>query len=222
MDRDARRKRDHELVSRAEPLTVLRVGLTGGIASGKTIVAEMFAALGAPLVDTDRIAREIVAAGEPALAAIREAFGDTVIMTDGSLDRRKLRAIVFADDAQRHRLEAITHPAIRRVALERLDALEADYAVVAVPLLVETGFARLVDRVAVVDCPEETQLQRLVARDRVTAAEARAVLDAQTDRASRLAVADDVIDNGGDLERTRLQVVALDERYRNLARRPQG
>ena len=194
------------------------MGLTGGVASGKSAVTGMFAKRGVPIVDTDLIAREVVAPGEPGLTAVREAFGEEVLTATGELDRRKLREIVFADEAQRRRLEGILHPLIRARTLERLRSLEAPYAIVAVPLLVETGFGKLVDRVLVVDCPEEVQLARLMARDSLTREQATAMIRAQTDRATRLAAADDVIDNGGDLVVTERQVEQLHRKYLELAR----
>ena len=197
---------------------MLRVGLTGGIASGKTTVAKIFAELGAGVVDTDRVAREVVAPGEPGLAAVREAFGPGVISGSGELDRRALRALVFANPAERRRLEAILHPLIRGRTLEQLDQLDAPYALVVVPLLFETGFEALVDRVAVVDCPRGVQLERLLARDGIDKAEAEATLGAQTDRETRLARADDVIDNSGDRERTRERVCELHAQYSALTK----
>lgn len=201
---------------------MLRVGLTGGIASGKTAVAQMLAAQGAGVVDTDLVAREVVAPGTPGLAAVREAFGSTVLAPDGTLDRGKLRAIVFADAGQRTRLERTLHPLIRAATLSRLRALEAPYAVVVVPLLVETDFIELVDRVLVVDCAPEIQIERVMRRDGVTRPEAEAILAAQTDRATRLQAADDVIDNSGDLEHARAQAAALHAQYSSLARNCRG
>ena len=192
---------------------MLRVGLTGGIASGKTTVANVFSGLGAGVIDTDRLAREVVAPGEPGLAAVREAFGSSVISNSGRLDRRALRKLVFANPEDRRRLEAILHPLIRGRTSEKLDQLDAPYALVVVPLLFETGFETLVDRVAVVDCPRDVQLERLRARDGIDNAEAEAMLSAQANRDTRLARADDVIDNSGDWERTRERVRELDAQY---------
>ena len=192
---------------------MLRVGLTGGIASGKTTVANVFSGLGAGVIDTDRLAREVVAPGEPGLAAVREAFGSSVISNSGKLDRRALRKLVFANPEDRRRLEAILHPLIRGRTSEKLDQLDAPYALVVVPLLFETGFETLVDRVAVVDCPRDVQLERLRARDGIDNAEAEAMLSAQANRDTRLARADDVIDNSGDWERTRERVRELDAQY---------
>lgn len=197
---------------------MLKIGLTGGIASGKSTVAAMFEALGVPVVDTDVIAREVVEPGEPGLSAVAAEFGDQVLAPDGRLDRRRLRAVVFADDAKRRRLEAILHPLIRARVLERLEAFgDIPYAIVVVPLLVETDFGKLVDRVLVVDVPAETQLDRLVARDGIGRAEAEAMLAAQVDRTTRLAHADDVIDNAGDRASAHAAVERLHQRYLQLA-----
>src|SRR5262249_18735617 len=149
----------------ARPIRALRVGLTGGIASGKSLVANMFAKLGAELLDADQVAREVVAPGEPVLSAIRDAFGPEVLSPAGELDRAALRKVVFADADKRHTLDALLHPLIRARLLARLDQVRRPYAIVAVPLLVETDFAALVDRVAVVDCPVSMQLERLMRRD---------------------------------------------------------
>jgi dephospho-CoA kinase len=196
---------------------MLKIGLTGGIASGKSAVAEMFAALGAAVVDTDLIAREVVAPGSRGLAAVRAAFGETVLASDGTLDRRRLRAVVFNDPELRARLEAILHPLIRTRTAEQIAAARGPYALVVVPLLIETDFTELVDRILVVDCPRETQVQRVIERDGVDRSAAEAMLAAQTDRATRLTAADDVIDNGGSLELTRAQVAELHRRYSELA-----
>lgn len=195
----------------------LVVGLTGGIASGKSIVANMFVKLGAGLVDTDVIAREVVAAGEPGLAAVAHAFGNEILLRSGELDRAALRRLVFADDAKRRELEALLHPLIRARTRERLASLTAPYALVAVPLLVETSFGELVDRVLVIDCPEPLQLERLMRRDAIPRPEALAMVRAQTDRASRLRAAHDIVDNGGTTEATQRQVEQLHRRYLDLA-----
>jgi dephospho-CoA kinase len=195
----------------------LVVGLTGGIASGKSVVAAMFVALGAGLVDTDVIAREVVAPGEPGLKAVRDAFGAAILLPSGDLDRPALRSLVFADAAKRQRLESLLHPLIRARTLRKLEEIGTPYAIVAVPLLVETNFGRLVDRVLVVDCPEHLQLERLMRRDALPRAEALAMIRAQADSATRLKVAHDVIDNSGTREATRSQVEQLNRRYLELA-----
>jgi dephospho-CoA kinase len=197
----------------------LKVGLTGGIASGKSLIAGMFAKLGAELVDADQIAREVVAPGEPALEALRAAFGPAEMTARGELDRAALRKLIFADPDKRRALDGLLHPTIRERLLARLALVRRPYAIVAVPLLVETDFASLVDRIAVVDCPEPLQLERLMRRDGIPRPEAAAMIATQADRATRLRAAHDVIDNSGDIELTRRQVVQLHHRYLELATR---
>lgn len=196
---------------------MFRVGLTGGIASGKSTVARLFAALGVPVIDTDDIARDVVAPGSALLAQIRAEFGEAVMAPDGSLDRRALRARVFgatdAATAARRRLEALTHPAIRAEMEARSARAGGPYQILAIPLLVEGGSRSHVDRVLVVDADEATQVRRLQARDGSTLAEARALLAAQADRATRLAAADDVIRNEGDLAALAAQVERLHGAY---------
>ena len=191
----------------------LRVGLTGGIASGKSTVAGMFAELGAIVIDTDAIAREVVRAGEPALDQIRAAFGAGVILGDGTLNRRALRDIVFSDPGLRRRLEDIVHPRIRAETVRRAETEGGPYQLIVVPLLVESPLKDFVDRILVVDCEESAQIRRLVARDGESEAGARRMLAAQSSRDERLAIADDVIHNDGDLEDTRRQVATLHSRY---------
>ena len=196
---------------------MFRVGLTGGIASGKSRVAEFFAALGVPVIDSDVIAREIVAPGSEGLAAIVRRFGPSVLRTDGQLDRRALRELVFADPAARGDLEAITHPLIRSRMHELNAEARGPYVINEIPLLAETGGRRDLDRVLVVDCPEALQVARVMARDHVDEAAARAVIAAQAPRSARLAIADDVIVNEGDLTTLEAAVRALHERYQTLA-----
>jgi dephospho-CoA kinase len=195
----------------------LVVGLTGGIASGKSLVGAMFVKLGAALIDTDVVAREVVALGQPGLDAVAAEFGPKVLLPSGELNRPALRSLVFADDAKRRTLESILHPLIRSRTRGKLAELEAPYALVAVPLLVETSFGELVDRILVVDCPEPLQLERLTRRDAIPKAEALEMLRAQVDRATRLRAAHDVIDNGGTTDATRRQVELLHQRYLDLA-----
>ena len=197
-----------------------RVALTGGIASGKTTVANLFAAHGVPLVDTDLIAREVVEPGQPALAAVVATFGADVLDQEGRLDRRRLREIIFGDAAARGRLEAILHPAIR-AEMERQSAAAADagpYQLLVIPLLAEGGRRNHVDRVLVIDTPESVQVARLMARDAVTREQAEASLRAQAARTARLGIADDVVTNTGRIEDLRDQVDALHLQYVNFAR----
>lgn len=193
--------------------TPLRIGLTGGIASGKSTVADMFGDLGVPVIDTDVIAREVVRPGQPALREIRDTFGDDVFAADGTLDRAAMRSLVFGDEEARRRLEAILHPKIGKATVDQADAAGGEYQIIVVPLLVESSLRAFVDRVLVVDCDEETQVARLLARDAESEAQARRMLAAQSSRAERLAIADDVVSNDGDLEDTREQVRALHRRY---------
>lgn len=194
------------------------VGLTGGIGSGKSAAASLFEELGAAVVDTDAIAHELTAPGGAAIESIRNAFGDEVIDARGALDRAAVRRQVFADASAKARLEAILHPMIRAEADRRSAAARAPYVVLVVPLLVESGgYRSRVRRVAVVDCPEEVQVARVMTRSGLSAEEARAIMAAQVSREQRLAVADDVIDNGGDLAALRPQVEALHRRYLEMA-----
>jgi dephospho-CoA kinase len=190
-----------------------RVGLTGGIACGKTTVANLFAALGATLVDTDLLAREVVAPGSPLLPKIAGHFGPQVLQKDGSLDRAWLRERVFANPAERQWLEGVTHPAIRELTDARCETATGPYVIVAIPLLVETRGAQRFDRVLVVDCDPKLQLARLQARDGMTRAQAERMLAAQVAREQRLAVADDVIRNDGDIANLRDQVEKLHLQY---------
>jgi len=195
-----------------------RIGLTGGIASGKTTVADLFADLGITVVDTDLLAREVVAPGSPLLAKIVAHFTAAVLAEDGSLDRRALRERVFADAAERLWLEQLTHPAIRDLPDERCKAAAGPYVIVAIPLLVETHGASRFDRVLVVDCEPGVQLARLMSRDGATREGALAMIAAQASREARLAVADDVIHNDDGIEALRDQVQTLHRQYVEVAR----
>lgn len=194
------------------------VGLTGGIGSGKSTVADCFAALGVPVIDTDVIARALTAPGGAALEAIRAVFGETVMQADGTLHRAVLRRRVFADSAARRQLEAILHPRIRQEVAQKLATLTAPYALIVIPLLVETGGYRdVLNRVLVVDCPEALQITRVMARSGLAQGEIKAILAAQAGRAERLAVADDIIVNTISLEALRAEVAALHQRYLAMA-----
>ena len=180
---------------------MFRLGLTGGIGSGKSTVSARLASHGADVIDYDALAREAVEPGTPALAAIAERFGDDVIAADGTLDRTALGAVVFGDDAARHDLEVVTHPAIFDLAIAREATVPADAVVVHDhPLLVEVGMDAFCDLVVVVDVPEDVQLERLVSLRGMTESDARARLAAQTSREVRTAAADIVLDNTGSIE----------------------
>ncbi len=196
------------------------VGLTGGIAAGKSAVAVRFAELGAEVVDTDQIARALTGPSGAALPAIVQAFGRRCIGPDGGLDRAAMRVRVFADADARRRLEAILHPLILERVRQSLLQSQGPYVVLVVPLLVEVwqDYRELVDRVLVVDCDEALQLRRVMLRDGIDEALARAMLAAQAGRQARLALADDVLDNGGDLDELARRVRPLHDRYLQLAK----
>jgi len=195
----------------------VRIGLTGGIASGKSLVAEMFAESGAVIIDTDVIAREVVAPGQPALEDIAAEFGESLVSGDGELDRAALSDIIFADNEARKRLEAILHPKISEQTRRQADESGGEYQLIVVPLLVNSALRNFVDRILVVDCDEDTQIRRLTARDGESDERARRMLAAQASRTERLAIADDVIRNDGTVADLRQQVAALHEIYRSLA-----
>lgn len=196
----------------------LKIGLTGGIASGKSTVAALFADLGAPVVDTDIIAREIVEKGQPALDEIRERFGPQIINEEGGLERRSLRNLIFSDDSARADLEAILHPRISEETRRQSDRAGGEYQIIVVPLLVDSSLRNFVDRVLVVDCEEEIQLRRLLRRDFESEEQARRILKAQSNREQRLSIADDLIRNNADIDALCEQVIRLDEDYRRFAR----
>jgi dephospho-CoA kinase len=199
----------------------LVIGLTGGIGSGKSAVADAFAALGVEVTDTDRLAHAVTMPGQPGHAAVREAFGPDYFQPDGTLDRGKLRALVFGDAAARARLEALLHPLIRAAAAREVAAWRGAYGLLVVPLLFERGGHKdLVRRVLVIDCPEDLQVERVMARSGLAAADVRAIMATQWPRAQRLARADDVLDNSGSREAIAAQVAQLDRRYRALAAQP--
>jgi dephospho-CoA kinase len=197
---------------------MLRVGLTGGIASGKSTVAGLFAARGATVLDTDVIAREVVVPGSHALAALVAAQGGGILDDQGRLDRAELRRRIFADATTRREVESILHPEILTELERQAARAPGPYQVFVIPLLVEFGLQHVVDRVLVVDCPEEEQVRRLMSRDGASREDALRMLEAQAPRDRRLAAADDVIDNGGTEADLPARVAELDRRYRDLAR----
>lgn len=198
-------------------MSSLTIGLTGGIASGKSTVQAMFLGLGVPVLDADLVAREVVAPGAPALGEIAQAFGADMLLADGTLDRRRMRERVFADEAERKRLEAITHPHIRQRMQAWKAAQTAPYCMLSVAILVEAGMTSLVDRTLVVDVPEAVQQQRLRERDVISAELAAQMLAAQLSREQRLAYADDVLANTGSLETLQACVEQLHRYYLDLA-----
>ncbi|WP_456418543.1 dephospho-CoA kinase [Thiolapillus sp.] len=199
---------------------MLKIGLTGGIASGKTMVSDYFAHLGAPVIDTDQISRELVEPGKPALADIQNQFGARFLLADGSLNRRLLREHIFTDAAAKAALEAILHPAIRAETERRLYRIKNEpYAILVVPLLVENNLDAMVDRVLLLDVPESLQIQRVCQRDGSSKEQAKKILAAQASRKARRNIADDIILNTGTLQDLHRQVEKLHEHYLSLGSR---
>jgi dephospho-CoA kinase len=195
----------------------LRIGLTGGIASGKSTVARLFTDLRVPIIDADVAARAVVAPGTPGLARVIERFGPGVLAQNGELDRRALRDLIFSNPGARRDLESILHPLIRADMERSVDQAVGPYIVMAIPLLIEGGPSDRVDRILVVDVDEAVQLQRVMERDGCTAEQARAILASQAGRSARLAAADDVLQNAGTVTDLRQAVDHLHERYLRLA-----
>jgi len=196
---------------------MLRIGLTGGIGSGKSAAALLFSARGAPIIDTDEIARALVEPGQPAYDEIIKSFGGDILDGNRRIDRGKLRERVFDNAAERQRLEAILHPRIREVVRAKIADLDSPYCIVVVPLLIESGFDDLVDRVLVVDANENLQIQRTVTRSGLSEPEIRKIMSAQATRAQRLQRADDVIENNADRKHLEKEVERLHHWYLSLA-----
>lgn len=196
---------------------MLRIGLTGGIGSGKSTVCRLFADLGVPVIDTDRIAHAIVAPGEGALELLAEAFGPDILDAEGALDRAVLRERVFRDEAMRERLEAILHPLIRKQLHSRLEALDAPYVIIAIPLLLEKGWQSEVDRILVVDAEEAAQIERTMSRDGVSREMVQRIMQAQVPRTERVEAAGDIIYNNGRKDALKARVDELHQRYLRMA-----
>ncbi len=196
---------------------MLKVGLTGGIGSGKSTVAKTLKAKGIQIIDADKIAREVVAPGESALLKITEYFGEEILLPDGSLNRSELKAKIFSDPTAKKRLEDILHPSIRQRILQRVDeAIDTPYVVADIPLLVENNYPNYFDRVVVVDCTEAQQIARVKARDELPEAQIKSIMKSQATRENRLAAATDVIDNTGDLSSLNTQIEKLHETLLSL------
>lgn len=197
---------------------MLKVGLTGGIASGKSQVASAFAQRGIPVSDADRLSHALTAPGQPGLEALVDALGKGILLPQGGLDRAALRRLIFTDPGLRRKVEAILHPLVLRALAAELRAAKGPYVIAVIPLLAESAPSQaLVDRILVVDCPEELQVARLMSRDRSTETEARAILAAQASRDARLALADDILLNANDLAALDAAVGRLHGFYRELA-----
>jgi len=200
---------------------IFKIGLTGGIASGKSSVTRLLEEWGVPVVDADLVAREVVEPGTAALVALENMFGNSIIKGNGELDRSALRKIIFDHPAERKRVESILHPAIRKRCdklIHQFALSGADYCVCAVPLLVESGQVDLYHRILVVDVPEEVQIKRIMARDHANEADALKILQSQASRQKRLDAADDIINNDGSLDSLREQVMKLHVFYQKLGR----
>lgn len=193
------------------------VGLTGGIASGKNAATDIFAELGVEIIDADIIAREVVEPGQPALKEIEATFGPEAICEDGSMNRPFMRELVFSDDDKRDMLNAITHKRIIETMFHRAEISESPYSILSVAILIEIGVADMVDRVVVVDVPEQMQIERVMARDNQSEEQARNILNAQLSRQERITRADDVLENTSTLADLRKRVEALHQQYLSLA-----
>jgi len=197
---------------------MFRVGLTGGIGSGKTTITNLFSQLGVPIIDMDILAREAVLPGQSALTEIKKAFGESICNKDNELDRKKLRDIIFDDPDKRQQLEAILHPRIRALAEAKIAALDSPYCIIVIPLLFETGRKDNIQRILVVDTDTESQIKRTMQRDGISDTAVRNILATQVDRQTRLAQADDIIQNSGDIESLKTQVAQLHQQYLDLAK----
>ena len=197
---------------------MLTIGLTGGIGSGKSTAARMFEKLGVPVFDTDKIARDLVTPDQPALQEIRKTFGNAVFNPDGSLNRLELKQLIFNNELSRKKLEAILHPRIREQLLHNIRHCDALYCVAVIPLLIEHHWQTLVDRVLVIDVPESLQLARARERDELPDDVILSIIRSQVDRDTRLAAADDIINNEKETDELRQQILALHHRYTLLAK----
>ncbi|MDH5777926.1 MAG: dephospho-CoA kinase [Gammaproteobacteria bacterium] len=196
----------------------LCIGLTGGIGSGKSTVANMFIEKGVPVIDMDVIAHQLVEPGQPALEKIVALFGKSVLLDDGQLDRKTLRELIFAKPSARQQLEQILHPRIRQEVQQQIKAVESPYCIIAIPLLFETNQQDLVQRILVVDSSEEHQIERTVKRDLCNAEQVKSIIHNQIDRATRVSQADDIIDNTSDQAYLQEQVDKLHQTYLDIAR----
>ena len=196
---------------------MLKIGLTGGIGSGKTSVARLFAGLGSPVLDADVIAHQLVAKGQPALVQIQQAFGSNIVKPDGSLDRSHLRELVFSDPGQKQKLEAILHPLVYKTLQAELEQLSAPYCIICIPLLFETNMPHFVDRILVVDCPVETQIERVKNRDHLSTERIESIIATQVSRTLRKSRADDLVDNSKTDSGLAEQVKKLHNLYISLS-----
>jgi len=196
---------------------MLKVGLTGGIGCGKSTVARIFADLNVPVLDADQVAHKLVEKGQPALTQIKQVFGAAILNPDGSLNRNHLREIVFSDIRQKQKLESILHPLIYKTLQTELEQMDAPYCIICIPLLFETAMTHFVDRILVIDCPVETQIERVRIRDNLSVERIQSIIDNQVSRAFRKTKADDLIDNSNTDYRLAEQVKKLHNLYISLS-----
>ncbi|MCK5669309.1 MAG: dephospho-CoA kinase [Gammaproteobacteria bacterium] len=194
----------------------LKIGLTGGIGSGKSAACEIFSELGVPVIDADNIAHNLVKPGMPAFDEIKKLFGNGVISSDGTLDRKIIRDKVFANEIDRKKLENILHPAVYEEIASQVKNIDSRYCIISIPLLFETDASKTVDRILVIDAPRELQLERAANRDKTNMSDINAIIDSQISRKDRLSAADDIVDNKGDINELRKKICDLHEFYTNI------
>jgi dephospho-CoA kinase len=199
------------------PHRILKIGLTGGIGSGKTTVSNLFAIRGVPVIDADVIARELLQPGSESTRLVIREFGDDILDSEGNIDRAILRRRVFDDGGARKKLESILHPLVHQEIESQVRSVSGPYCIIVIPLLVETGYSNLVDRILVIDCPPQTQIERASLRDRADRGQIEKIVSAQISRGVRLDSADDIIDNSTNISSLEQQVAELDAKYRKLA-----
>ena len=195
---------------------VLKIGLTGGIGSGKSTACEIFSEFGVPVIDADIIAHNLVKPGMPVLQAIINEFGEGIVTKDGSLDRKKLRDQIFTNETDRKKLENILHPAIYNEIAHETEGIHSKYCIIALPLLLETGASKIIDRILIINAPGELQLSRASIRDNVSKSDIEAIMHSQTSPDDRLAAADDIVNNDGDIDNLRRQICDLHRFYTSI------
>ena len=196
---------------------MLKIGLTGGIGSGKSTVSKIFQQINIPVIDADKIAHQLVAVGQPALTKIQQEYGSNILNPDGTLNRKQLKELIFSDNLQKQKLEAILHPLIYQVIQKQINALNTSYCIICIPLLFEADMTNLVDRILVVDCPVEEQIKRLLKRDNMTIKRIQSIIDSQVSRAFRKSMANDLLDNTLSNECLAQQIKKLHNQYNLLS-----